>query len=236
MTTRSTNRLSYANNRPLQLSANAVHSRFSAMALAIAGILLAVYPAVRPFSDETTLDGAAAFASAEWIVSHTLAILGFVSLALGLFGLYLSLKETTVERLAYRGLVLSWSGVGLTLPFYGAEVFGLNAIGREALKRNSAEWLSLADDIRFGFGFLVIVAGLVLLAAGCILVAVAVWKSHSLAKWSGIPLAAGFLLYLPQYAAAQPIRVVHGILIMIGCLWLAISLHVDNRRRRNDLS
>jgi hypothetical protein len=71
---------------------------------------------------------------------------------------------------------LSWIGVGLTLPYYGAEVFGLHAIGQEAVRQHSSALLALANAVRFGPGFIVIVVGLGLLAVGSILVAVlATW-------------------------------------------------------------
>jgi Zinc-binding dehydrogenase len=58
--------------------------RLGALALAIAGVLFVLYPAIRPYSDEASLQGAAAFASGAWIVAHVLAMLGFVLVALGL--------------------------------------------------------------------------------------------------------------------------------------------------------
>lgn len=96
-------------------------------------ITFAVYPALRPFSDEASLQGAAAFASVEWLVAHLIAILAFILLTFGLYGVYVSLRKTSAERTAFYGLVLSWLGTGLTLPFYGAEVFGLHVIGKETI-------------------------------------------------------------------------------------------------------
>jgi hypothetical protein len=213
-------------------SANAYRVRLAAMALAVAGILFVLYPALRPFSDEASLLGAAAFASREWIVAHVLAMLGFILLTLGLFGLYICLKDTTIERFAFRGLVLSWLGTGLTLPFYGAEVFGLHAIGQEAIRQHSATLVSLANDIRFGPGFIMILVGLVLIAVGSIMAATAVWKSRTLPKWSGIPFALGFLLYLPQFMGTQPIRVAHGLVVAAGCLWMAAGLWKQSNKER----
>jgi hypothetical protein len=46
-------------------------------------MLFVLYPAIRPFSDETSLQGAEAFASNAWIVAHVLAVLGFILLSLG---------------------------------------------------------------------------------------------------------------------------------------------------------
>jgi hypothetical protein len=137
-------------------SATAARVRLGALAFAVAGILLALYPAIRPFSDEVSLQG--------------------------------------------------------------AEVFGLHAIGQEALNQQSAALLNLANQIRYGPGFLMILVGLLLLAGGVSVVALAIWRSKHLPRWSGVPLALGFVLYIPQYVAPQPIRVAHRVLIAVGCL------------------
>jgi hypothetical protein len=209
---------------------HAIRVRLAAMALAVSGVLFVLYPAIRPFSDETSLFGAAAFASTEWIVAHMLAMMGFILLTLGLFGLYISLKETKVQRFAFRGLVLSWLGTSLTLPFYGAEAFGLHEIGQEAIRQHSPDLVSLANDVRFGPGFVMILMGLVLLAVGSIMAATAVWKSSTMSKWSGIPFTLGFLLYLPQFVGTQPIRVAHGLLVAVGCLWMATGMWAQSNK------
>ena len=94
------------------------------------GVLFALYPIIRPFSDETSLQGARAFASASWLVAHSLAMAAFLLLGLGLLGLYTLLRDGAVERRTFLALALGWVGVALTLPYYGAEVFGLHAIGQ----------------------------------------------------------------------------------------------------------
>jgi hypothetical protein len=207
-----------------RVSAGALRVRLAALSLTVSGILFVLYPAIRPFSDEVSLQGARAFASPQWILAHLLAILGFILMTLALLGLYFILQATAVERSALWGLVLSWIGVGLTLPFYGAEVFGLHAIGQAALNQNNPAVLDLANQVRFGPGFYVIITGLLLLAVGGIFVAVAIWKSQLLPKWSGVPFALGFVLYIPQYVATQPVRVAHGLLIFAGCLWIAVGM------------
>jgi hypothetical protein len=199
------------------------------IALVLSGIFFVLYPAIRPFSDESSLQGAAAFASSSWVLAHSLAVVAFILLALGLLGLYIRLKATRVERHAMVALVLIWIGAGLTLPYYGAETFGLHAIGQEALRQNSPELISLANSVRWQEGIVFIGSGLLFLAAGTILFAVAIWKSSSLPRWSGIPLAIGFALYLPQFGTPQEIRVTHGLLIMIACVLMAWS--ISNRSK-----
>ncbi len=198
--------------------------RISSTALAIAGILFVLYPALRPFSDEVSLQGAAAFASSNWLLAHILAMVTFTLLPIGLLGLFLSLQETVVNRLGYWALVLAMVGVGLTLPFYGGEAYGLHAIGQEALRQQSADVLDIAAVVRAGTGLSIFLIGLILLAISAILVAIMVGKSGKYSKWSGVPLAVGVSLYIPQFFFAQPIRVAHGILVAIGCLWLAADL------------
>jgi hypothetical protein len=88
----------------------------------------------------------------------------------------------------------------------------------------------LANAVRTGPGLPIFLLGLVLLAVGTIMVATVVWKSPTLPKWSGVPLALGFVLYIPQFAASQPVRVAHGALVAAGCIWLAIGM----RQQRNE--
>jgi hypothetical protein len=197
---------------------------FPSACLFISGILFVLYPALRPFSDEKSLEGAAAFASQAWFIAHFMAILAFILLPFGLAGICRVIQDRSMRRSARLGFGMGCFGIGLTLPFYGAEVFGLQAVGSAALEEQSAALLALADQIRYGKGFVIICAGLLLLAAGIIVIAAAIWKSRALCRWSGIPLAAGFLLYLPQYLMTQPWRVLHGLLICTGCIWLGLAL------------
>ncbi len=195
--------------------------RLGALALAVGGVLFVLYPAIRPYSDETSLQGAAAFASTGWIVAHVLAMLGFVLVTLGVLALYATLRDTPAERLAFLALVTTWIGVGLTLPYYGAEAFGLHVLGQEAIRQHSTAIVGLANDVRYGPGVFLFGSGLLLLGIGGVLAAAAVWRSGTLSRWSGVPFALAFALYIPQFFGSPAIRVAHGLLVMAGCLWIA---------------
>ncbi|MDD3932708.1 MAG: hypothetical protein PHP55_02520 [Methanoculleus sp.] len=197
----------------------------AALLLVVAGACFFAYPAIRPYTDEATLAGAGAFASPAWLLSHTLAMVGFILLVLGLFGLYGRLRETKAEPRAVAALVLTWVGVGLTLPYYGAETFALAAVGREAIRQNNVDLLvTLSTSIRFGEGVWLFAAGLLALAAGAVLFEAAIWRSGILPRWSGIPLALGFALFLPQFFAPPAVRIAHGLLVMVGCWLVAWSM------------
>ncbi len=192
---------------------------------ALSGLFFVLYPAIRPFSSEVGLDGAQAFASSRWIVAHSLGILGFVLFGLGALGLYLRLSDSVVAGSMVAALALVWLGVGLTIPYYGAEVFGLHAVGQRAISRNEPAMLKpLTHDIRWEAGIYFIIVGLLLLAVGAILIARAVWRSDRFNRWSGVPLAAGLVLYIPQFTGPQSVRVAHGLLMLAGCAWLGWEL------------
>ena len=195
--------------------------RLGALALAVAGVFFVLYPAIRPYSDEMSLQGAAAFASTAWIVAHVLAMAGFVLATLGLLALYRALRDTPAERLAFLALVATWIGAGLTLPYYGAEAFGLHVLGQEAIRQHSTATVGLANDVRYGPGVFLFVPGLLLLGIGGILAAAAIWRSGTLPRCSGVSFALGFGLYIPQFFGSPVVRVAHGLLVTAGCLWLA---------------
>ena len=196
--------------------------RLSAAMLAVAGVLFALYPAVRPYSDETTMDGAVAMAASAWLVAHTFAMAAFILLALTLRPVLVGLELT--GRAARAVPTLGWLGVALVLPYYGAEVFGLQAIATEAIRADDPALLQLADSVRYGpvamtsFG-----AGLVLLGVTGVLVAVSLRRSEPGSRIGGLAIAGGLVLYLPQFYGTPQLRIAHGVLLAIGCLMLAVG-------------
>jgi hypothetical protein len=56
------------------------------------------------------------------------------------------------------------------------------------------------------------------------LAAVAVWRSGVLPRSSGILFAFGFALFLPQFFTPPAVRIVHGVLVAAGSIWLALAL------------
>lgn len=197
--------------------------RLGAVALAIAGLLFLLYPLVRPWEDETTAAGAAqAMSQGAWVASHGFAMAGFVLVGLGVLAVWGALRHTVAEPAAAVAVALTWVGVGLTLPYYGAETFGLHAIASAAAAGETLDLLAIVDDVRFDpvamatFGL-----GLVALAAGAALLAVAIRRSRALAPGAGLMFALGFVLFLPQFLAPAPVRIAHGALVAVGCVVLA---------------
>lgn len=201
-------------------------TRLGALALAVAGVLFALYPATRPWYDESTVDGATrAMSSDWWVASHLFAMIGFILVTLGLLAVREAVRRTRAERLAFVAVVTGWIGVGLVLPYYGAEDFGLHAIASEYAAGQHLDLLELVDMIRYNpvsittFGL-----GLITVGVSAVLTAVAVWRSGVLPRPSGILFALGFALFLPQFYTPAAVRIGHGLLVAVGSVWLALAL------------
>ncbi|QII04960.1 hypothetical protein BH93_05855 [Rhodococcoides fascians A25f] len=184
------------------------------------GLMFALYPALRPYSDEVGSAGADAFASSSWVPAHTFAMLGFI--ALGLVVLYGGSRSDPA-------VVTTWIGVGLVLPYYGAERFALHALGVDAVANSNPGLIDLADPIRyspvqsvmFGLGLVSIAVGLVIFA---------------LRNRYAMVLAAGFILFLPQFYAPPALRIAHGLLIAVGAIIAARAVAGGSVRSAQPIS
>lgn len=200
-------------------------ARWGAAVFAGVALMFALYPAVRPYADETTLAGAEAMASSAWVAAHSFAMVGFVLLVAASGALRRVLRGTPGARLAWQALATTGLGVAFTMPYYGMETFGLHAVGTRAVQAQDASLLELADAMRFGSVQLTTFAvGLVLLAVGTGLLAAAVRRSRMLPRWSGMTMAVAFALFVPQFYAPPGIRIAHGMLLAVGALILATAL------------
>lgn len=181
-----------------------------AVALAAAGALFVLYPAVRPYGDLDPATAAAAFASPAWLVAHLAAVAAFLLTGFGLVALTRGRRGLRVAT------ALWWTGAGATIAYYGAETFALHALG--GLVTDPQRLAALAEAVRMGpvqvtlFG-----AGLAGLAVSAVLVAVALGRD-------AVPFAAGMVLFLPQFFAPSGLRIAHGVLLGVGCAVLAVRL------------
>ena len=187
--------------------------RTTSVLVAGGGLGLALYVVTRPWAQGDTI---AAWAQLSWPVSHVLAMIGFVLLAA-------AAQRVAVER-SVRGLsALSWSAVGLLLPYYGAEAFGLHALGTEGVDHAD----QVASAVRYGtIQGIAFIAGWVALAAVGVLLARALARGTSdrmlrVAAWV---LAAGLALYVPVFYLPPAGRVSHGLLVAAASLLVAWRL------------
>lgn len=195
------------------------------------GTLMAAYLFLRPYGDlqENTTAIAEAFASPYWIAAHVcgaLALASFAALAIRL----VDVADRPTSRIARWSATL---GTVLILPYYGAETFGLHALGRAALTGNPAV-LDLAGSVRnqpvaitmFGLGLL-------LLAVSGIAVALA-WQRSSFGAgtptwWAAWPLGLAMALMLPQFFLSPAGRIAFGAIYLLGAIVFAVAVQRTER-------
>ncbi|WP_375003725.1 hypothetical protein [Aeromicrobium sp. CTD01-1L150] len=188
-----------------------------ALALVVAASALLLYPILRGYAVEDGTDAAQLYARSAWLWSHVLAMGGFALVAWGL---------SAVDVWAHRLAVV---GVALLLPYYGAEAFGLHAMGRRVLETGTPEVLQeqvgAADLFRFepvavttfGLGWLALaVVGVRLLL---MLRPAGRWERTGL-----VLTAAALLTYLPQFFLPPAGRIAHAVVAAVGLGLLAIML------------
>ena len=208
------------------ISTSHIRSRSGALVLAVAGVLFFLYPAVRPWQDDSTVEGATrAMSSGAWVAAHLFVMAGFTLMVLGLLAVWSTVSRTRAERLALAAVVTGWIGVGLTLPYFGAEDFGLNAIARKAAEGQVVDLLGLVDAGRFSpVPATTFAVGLLLLGArgraggrrDLALRRATTLQRHPLRGWL-CPVSSAVL-------HAPTVRIAHGVLVAAGSIWLALAL------------
>ncbi len=183
------------------------------------GGLMAAYLLLRPYGDTgSDLDVARALASTSWVVAHVCG-----AAALACFGWLTVRLHDAVDGTATRvARATGLLGTMLVLPYYGAETFGLHAVGVRAVAGDTTA-LDLVDQIRnqpaaiTAFGL-----GLLLLAVAGITTAVA-WSRADLAgpTWAAWPLGVAVALVLPQFYLPPSGRMAYGVAYLVAALLLA---------------
>lgn len=181
------------------------------------GALMAGYLLLRPYGDAgggETLAAAEAFASPRWVAAHLMGAGAIASFA----RLTLRFGEESPSVLAR---VARWSGLAgtvLVLPYYGAETFGLHAVG-QAVMAGDSSLLPLVDAIRNHPAALTTFGtGLVLLAVSGVTFALA-WQRDrgSVAAW---PIGGLFAALLPQFYLPPTGRMAYGVAYGLATLYL----------------
>ena len=188
----------------------------------VAGVGFATYPVVRPYADETTYAGLAAMASNAWLLAHLLGVLAFAALPIGLTRLGRHLAPGGSRATDSLG-PLSYLALVLLLPYYGAETFGLHAIGQYASPGDTT-LLTVVDSVRYQPAAVTLFGlGLLAVAVVGVLLAIATWSHGAALRAAGLITGLTLALYLPQFFGTPTMRIAHGVLLGLGCLALAFA-------------
>ncbi|MFE5338972.1 hypothetical protein ACFQ80_02035 [Isoptericola sp. NPDC056578] len=211
--------------------AHSTVAAWTATGAGAAGALLLLFPVLRPWPDESvpSLALAQAFASDRWVLAHLCGIAGLFLLAPTFLGLRSLLHAATAPgptapgaRAATAAVATAWAGAALSSLYFGAEIFGIRTIAQAALRTDDPALLADVEVLRLQPAAMTLFGvGLALVAAAGVLAAVALWRGGGRPRWVGVPLAAGLLLYLPQFFGTPAVRVGHGVLVAAGLLLVA---------------
>lgn len=202
--------------------------RMGALALGLSAVLFGAFPFVRPFfrldvfAPEATLAAASpAITSAPWLIAHLMGMAGFILLLGAIPALYAHLAAEDDAPRLFRAMVASMAGIALVLPMFGVETYALPAIGWTYLDGQPGI-APIVTLIYRGLGTVVMLVGLLLLAVGALTFAIVIWRSGTLPRWAALTWAVGLAAWLPLLP--RPIRVIDGLLIGIGGVWLASTM------------
>jgi len=134
------------------------------------------------------------------------------------------------EARAFQGMVSSLAGIALIMPMLGVETHVMPLIGKLYLAGTTGI-ASIVGRIYLGPAIMVFLLGLLLLAIGSICFAVAIWQTRPLPRWGGVIYAIGLALWFPPFP--RSVRVVDGVLIGVGGIWVAYRLWREAERTPN---
>ena len=191
--------------------------------LAVAGLSLATYPLLRPYGPEKGLAGAHDFGSTAWLVAHALGMVGFVALAFALRAAVVATPWAWTGQPVRRAETRAWLAVTLLLPYYGAEAYGLNQVGRYATDHDTGV-LDVADAFRYApFEVTTFSIGLLLLGLVGGRFAHGLWHSGRVGRTGGLMAGVGLMTYLPQFFTSPQVRMVHGLVLGTGLVLAAVA-------------
>ncbi len=184
-----------------------------------AGVAFAAYPALRPWGAEP-----AAWVDPWWVPAHLLGAAGFVLLAV-------AARAERPERSPARRdtAVAAVLGAVLVLPYFGAEAFGLAALGGAVRGAggsgiDQATAVAVSEAFRLGpWAAATFVAGLLAVAVAGVALLLAARRSGGGTVAGGVLTGIALLAYLPQFFAPPEVRVAHGVVLGIGCVLIGFT-------------
>lgn len=195
----------------------------AAIGFALSGVAFAAYPILRPYGPEAGAEFAADLASPLWLVAHVCGMVGFAALAFALRALATAGAGRLEEVRPWRRVeTRMWLALALLLPYYGAEAYGLSAVGRHA-RDGHLDVLAVAESFRYApFEVNTFGVGLLVLAlVGGHLVRATWGAADRVTRLGGALAGLGLLTFLPQFFTAPEVRMAHGVVLGLGLVVLA---------------
>lgn len=204
--------------------------------LITSGTLMAAYLLLRPYGDTSgdQAHTAAAFASWQWVASHVSGLLALAAWAWLTQRLVdTSRSHGTPTHISLSARVARGTGLAgalLALPYYGAETFGLHALGRAHQADATFALTELTDAVRNQPVALTLFAvGLLALAASGIATALTWRQLATTRRWAAWPVGVLLALFLPQFYLPPTGRMAYGVAFAVAAVSLAVAARTQRR-------
>ena len=206
------------------------HIRLTTLSLPISGLLGVISVLQSGVFINPSTDPEAFARSADTIaLGNLLGIVSLVFLVIGVWGLYSILERGSTSRLSIYGLMLTFAGIGLQLPFAGIFAFAAPVAGRlylagdKSVVRVIADATAISNPVAFLFG----ATSAWLFAIGSVFLGIAIWRSRNLPKWAGLLFSANSISIFsaPVYGLYAFIMALTGtVLLFTSGVWIAASI------------
>jgi len=178
-------------------------TRIGALALPISGLVAASAALVPGIGINPAVDPAGFAQAANYVgLANLVGIVSLVFLLFGFQALHAFLERNTVDKWAFAGMILSFIGLGLFLPFLGIFAFAGPVAGKFYLSGNLQAVSIISEATGTSNPVALAIGGVSVLFSvlGAILFSVAIWRSGKLPKWSAFAYAfSAPLNWVPHY-------------------------------------
>lgn len=204
-----------------------LYARWGIWTLPIWTLLLFLGTLTHQPSSQTDFPGYARYiTTTEFLISHLVAsILGAGIGTLGLTALFIILCKRRTAPLALWGFVTGVIGNTLLISIFGVAAFFQPAIGRAYLSGHMTEAVAINNDVYGPALFATALPGLLILTISIVLFSVAIARSGSLPKLSGIGFALGGVLFaVIGFVLADFVQSIGAALLVASTVWIAIAV------------
>ena len=194
--------------------------RGSGLAFILGGVSFGLFMLLHPVDQ---LAGAHGAESATWVPAHTFHFLGALFTLFGLVGLYAGrMKET--GWLGLLAFVVAFIGTAMFVGTGMITAYLWPVIARTAPTFVDPDGPMFTDPLAFGtisatYGFL---------AVGYILLGIVILRARILARWAGLLLIVGVVLFSVPVSPVGPapwiVRVIGALVFGAGLAWLGYAL------------
>ena len=204
---------------------NRFRIRAGALALFVSGVLTAVGLYLRgPNMVDITADTQRIIdmaSSSQHILAQIFLMPNLVIQIFGFWGLYAFLANTSVDRPAFWGAVLCIAANAFFLPFAGIVAFITPAVADLYLQGNSEVIQVYHQGLYSPFARPFLAGSAVLILAGALLFAVAIWRSGSLPKWAAVLFFLHAIGIGPAAEFSYPIEYTGALLLLVSTAAIA---------------